>query len=1362
VYSDITVFPEDTIFDLRLKLCAAAGVPLWRAHLFYYVGVDSGGATTSEGPVLPYRVTLDGVPVPIDWRALGAPTGTRQVAGVAVDLTMEARHDGLRVEALDTFTLLAPLAAQSPMRVTRAYYVDLAALPFDRAALGVALRDRYQFDLLYYSAIVKYWPQLSPDAAARALGALAGSGDAGAIAETYPALAPDATALLARFAAERALGGAARAWRPAATRGRSAVAVTAASLRVAPAAARVRVATRNVFDWVATGAGAGAVLAARTRFDGPTGPLTASKRHSASFIGAAAVAVDTFIGRLTRRYATAFALARTARDASAATQIATLTVGPDGRYDVAAEWREDDRVSFEDIHSELAQVTAPVLKTINRMGAAAFPIGGELASGIGTKTSGALGQITASVFWPHALSAAAFRDLKASFREYEVAGAIGIRGLQLSGTFQFAFRRGIVAYDRRQIGADTTNQYSWLTDADAAARWATMFGGRTVRIIHRATDLQVEIARADSLAEFNLIVGYLFAHLDEVGRAAKTVSVSAPAPSSKAIRRLRRLQERDPQLFDLKRHAPESTVYSVICQAGRQPHVYDAAEAATLAPRRREGLTKYWNYTTKEPAFYECPNPHYAHLSFRAGVHPLGYCLPCCKKSRAAVGSRAAATNRECLKLGGPNKNADVSANVSANVSADVSADVSANVSADADTDAGARHVLAYGKVLAPGRLGALPRILSEGLFLGILGGASKTSCMIIGIEQEAPAVPNAGFAFALARALAGAAGLGGSRSGADKALGRLADAAVGLGDLYMCLGGGAAAALESAAALGDAIRAAFVRREPTPSPFSPGGSLAAAWPDLLTDLARAAFGLEVVVAFDPAGSGAIALEATGAAAAALEGGANFVMLLAGPNGAYPMALMPSARADAVANVWSFGASGNSASAAIAATVSAAIASAARPHGRHSAADMALLTRFLAATPEWTLETRVANLHDNVYAAVICRGGERAYIPLAYSPANASTKIGAGRPLPIVYGPRPAGRLPVAALDAAVAAINAFIATGEAAAPYATRANSKALTVNPEGAIIGYLDRIVGTRRHSGNSVLYFYHDAIHDAIHNAIHDAIHDATAPHGAHAPHKISFPYDPREVDEAIMAMRYGRESAAARAAAEARAEMVARAAARHRIYPLLQAEFSAALARERNAPLRRAIAKAITETHFATPRSVAALRDQLSRLLDRWPDDNTAVRSVIARAYADAGSSLRTVGARANAIIAESAFAFDHLTLTRLRALPSHSETVAAVREILGPRIELTDKSTDKSDSVANMFVACGEPSDLPRPQCHNGRLAISDAADFFDVLAADIRNPGKVSLLGAASAGVIDPQEFIRRPGEILKVQVANY
>jgi len=266
---------------------------------------------------------------------------------------------------------------------------------------------------------------------------------------------------------------------------------------------------------------------------------------------------------------------------------------------------------------------------------------------------------------------------------------------------------------------------------------------------------------------------------------------------------------------------------------------------------------------------------------------------------------------------------------------------------------------------------------------------------------------------------------------------------------------------------------------------------------------------------------------------------------------------------------------------------------------------------------------------------------------------------------------------------------------------------------------------------------------------------------------APHKISFPYDPREIDEAIVAMRYGRESAASRAAAEARAAIVARAAARHRVYPLLQAEFAAALARERNAPLRRAIAKAIAETHFAAPRSVAALRDQLSRLLDRWPDDNTAVRSAIARAYADAGSSLRTVGARANAIIAESAFAFDHLTLTRLRALPSHSETVAAVREILGPRItdKSTEASTDKS-TEANMFVACGEPSDLPRPQCHNGRLAIGDASGdasgFFDVLAADIRNPGKVSLLGAASAGVLDPQEFIRRPGEILKVQVANY
>jgi hypothetical protein len=55
----------------------------------------------------------------------------------------------------------------------------------------------------------------------------------------------------------------------------------------------------------------------------------------------------------------------------------------------------------------------------------------------------------------------------------------------------------------------------------------------------------------------------------------------------------------------------------------------------------------------------------------------------------------------------------------------------------------------------------------------------------------------------------------------------------------------------------------------------------------------------------------------------------------------------------------------------------------------------------------------------------------------------------------------------------------------------------------------------------------------------------------------------------------------------------------------------------------------------------------------------------------------------------------------------------------------------------------------------------GKLAVpqDQLGDFFDILASDVRNPSKTGLLSAVSAGVFDPLEFIRRPGEHLIVTV---
>ena len=73
------------------------------------------------------------------------------------------------------------------------------------------------------------------------------------------------------------------------------------------------------------------------------------------------------------------------------------------------------------------------------------------------------------------------------------------------------------------------------------------------------------------------------------------------------------------------------------------------------------------------------------------------------------------------------------------------------------------------------------------------------------------------------------------------------------------------------------------------------------------------------------------------------------------------------------------------------------------------------------------------------------------------------------------------------------------------------------------------------------------------------------------------------------------------------------------------------------------------------------------------------------------------------------------------------------------------------------AAANLFTTCAEAG--ADSACAGGRLAVPAARldAFYDILAADVRNPSKTGLLSALAAGVFDPLDFIRRPGEHLSL-----
>lgn len=79
----------------------------------------------------------------------------QQVGGVNIDASMESQKDELYVEALDSFQLIK--------NIHHIFVADLNTLVAPmRRQISIAIEDNYQFDLLYYGLIMKYWPLLSP------------------------------------------------------------------------------------------------------------------------------------------------------------------------------------------------------------------------------------------------------------------------------------------------------------------------------------------------------------------------------------------------------------------------------------------------------------------------------------------------------------------------------------------------------------------------------------------------------------------------------------------------------------------------------------------------------------------------------------------------------------------------------------------------------------------------------------------------------------------------------------------------------------------------------------------------------------------------------------------------------------------------------------------------------------------------------------------------------------------------------------------------------------------------------------------------------------------------------------------------
>lgn len=705
--SPIAIFPEDRLSELKEKIYVATGVPVQRQHIFWVD--DSGMARTT------YKMkTADGGDVHIDARNLirKLDTKTDNIFGLEIDRYLYDNWENITVVAYDTFKTVEDVIMGISSII---YMIDLADVLYNQEMLVTLVNDKAKRDLLFYSVLFKYWPWFptSEDLL-----------NESNLFKIYPLLAPDLTTLKKRFEIESSI----LSNIPEESKYARDI-VISISMAVVSVSTGARVDIRNLFDKLQTNFDMPHINA--YIFDGSL-KYNLNKHHIGTPFAmfpnqtrsGLTIAIPVNAEDLYSRSVSYQAIAES-QTGSKKTYL-FLNIQPDGVYYILSHFGDEEKMNFDKLIILLMRRVNPVINEINKYSNYIFMGNVRKLDNI-SYINARYPDINISLIWKKQINEGDFKSLKDIWNNYQEAGMLAIKPISFNSSqnimLEMNLFKGCVEYNINQIARSSVlskikNYYSHLTNPTVHSVWENMYNGRTIRMIQRSTDVQFEIFNATQ-NNFIRFYRYLDGYIEYV---LKNNILKNRVVKATKIKKLRALQEADPELYNLRKHG-STRLYTVVCQEPRQPVILSSKNEL---PKKATDVNymEYVNITTKKPVYYYCDTANYPVISFITGVHPLGYCLPCCKKNLTIENSDKYKEDSSCKSTGFPDikeSNEKLTAKL-------------------------LKHIIIFNKPLPKGRLGLIPRDITnflESIDVKPVSNESEIaiaeSCFIFGVEQEYP-----------------------------------------------------------------------------------------------------------------------------------------------------------------------------------------------------------------------------------------------------------------------------------------------------------------------------------------------------------------------------------------------------------------------------------------------------------------------------------------------------------------------------------------------------------------------------------------------------------------------------------------------
>jgi hypothetical protein len=660
-----TIYPEDRVSEVKLKLYAITGVLPMYQHLFYKY--------RDQTIPLSYVVSLES-PLHID---ILDKSNTQNILDMPVDPVIYPNKDLLTIKGYDFNTSIGMVFEQTNQYDIKLVNLENYITPKLSQLRELLIADKIQIELLYYGFIVKYFPLITPNVFEQIIK------DSDELKTIYPDLMPNKSKTYQAWLLEQEILTKKQELESSKEAGWIAfdksisVSIKSAILTVEPTD-RIQLNLEKILQNIYASDDVPIIKA--NLYSGRTS-RTLTKVHQDPTIQKV---YDSVRFRLKLQFPGNILFVLKADPG-----YLVLVIGSNGRYSVRMSWEDEVTIGFGEMYKIVQTRINEFIQFINNLGRNVFNSSTKLP---GIKPGNSkFTDLHINMIWFRSLTESEFKSIESGLQKDFKARCFKplVQIEQIPNSISFNMYRsmsdGTVPVE--ELGWNTYLLYS---DARIKQRALTFDSGRPVVIIRRATDVKFDLENLTE-KEFAYFYDYIKSRLYDLSRNFKTTKQNTTLEPISAKNRLKLLKERDPQLYKFKRFG-SNLVYSRICQKQHQPEVYYEGEYNILPSNKKSKAVKYWNFTQNMPMYYMCPNPSYPHLSFLVGKHPSNFCLPCCKKTIVYDSEISTA------------KKSDI-----------YSACVTTHEYNSSDTsNTSSRYIMTYGKPLDIGRISYLPGLLDK------------------------------------------------------------------------------------------------------------------------------------------------------------------------------------------------------------------------------------------------------------------------------------------------------------------------------------------------------------------------------------------------------------------------------------------------------------------------------------------------------------------------------------------------------------------------------------------------------------------------------------------------------------------------